>query len=356
MTQHLQHMTRALKLAERGRYHVSPNPMVGCVIVKQDQIISQGWHTHYGGDHAEIMALKAMPSHLKDATMYLTLEPCVHHGKTPPCIDQIIAANFHKVYIACLDQNPKVKGKGVEQLKESGVQVHVGLCEGSACKLNETFFHYMKTKRPFVIAKWAMSLDGQMQTHPTDSRIISNQSTQQLTHRLRHQVDAILIGRKTANIDNPKLTVRDRRISAKEQPLRIVLDTQGSLPTNLAIFTDKHPEKTWVITTTRTKESWRNKLISQGITVIINPVDSDDYFDLPALLYQLGQQQISSLLIEGGRFTHQAFLQANLINKVHTFIAPTIINPFNTKQPLYDTQLHQAGDNAYFEGYLHQNT
>ena len=222
------YMSTALSLAERGRYTVSPNPMVGCVIVKDGKIVGKGFHLKAGDPHAEILALREAGADANAATAYVSLEPCCHYGKTPPCTDALIKAGIKKVYAACLDPNPLVAGKGIQQLKNANIEVETGLHEKEASQLNEIFFHYIRRQQPSVIAKWAMSLDGKTVTHTEDSRDISGNTSREYSHQTRQQVDAILIGAGTAICDDPELTVRyPADTSSLRQPLRVVLSSQA---------------------------------------------------------------------------------------------------------------------------------
>lgn len=320
------YMQFALELAERGRLTVSPNPMVGCVIVKDNQIIGQGYHQRAGEPHAEIYALEQAGLQAKEATLYVTLEPCCHHGRTPPCVDALIKSGIKKIYIACTDPNPQVAGKGIKALMAAGIDVEVGLQKDKALALNETFFHFITHKRPFVIAKWAMSLDGKTVTHPEDSRHISSNASQTNTHELRQQVDAILIGANTARYDNPQLTVR-LAANIKKHPTRIILSSHGELPQDLHIFNPDLPGKTILVTTEHAAST-----TTYPVDVITLPANKEGNVDLLMLLNKLGEMQITSLLIEGGMRVHEQFFAANLVNKISVYIAPVIIGQTPRKQ------------------------
>lgn len=335
----LDYMSLALLLAEKGRPTVSPNPMVGCVLTKENRIIGQGYHQRAGQPHAEINALQTVDTDPRGATAYVTLEPCCHHGRTPPCTDALIKAGIKKVYIACLDPNPLVAGKGVTALKNAGIEVEVGLCATQATQLNEIFFHYIQHKRPFVIAKWAMSLDGKTITHPHDTRQISNSVSQQHTHQLRQQVDAILVGANTACSDDPQLTSRCNNDEAIKQPLRIVLTTRGELPLQLKLLNGSLPGNTLIVTTEKQHSFPQTKQIE----VLVIPKNSQGKTDLHALLDELGQHEITSLLVEGGMTIHHSFFQANLVNKTHVYIAPVIIGTLEKKHPLPQVTPMQLG-------------
>lgn len=337
MTTPLDYMLHALQLAERGRLTVSPNPMVGCVIVKNKQIIGEGFHQKSGEAHAEVYALQQAGAEAKEATVYVTLEPCCHHGKTPPCTDALIAAGVTKVCVATLDPNPLVAGKGVAALRAAGIEVKIGLCETEAKQLNEIFFHYIIHKRPFVIAKWAMSLDGKTITHPEDSRDISSTEARIASHTLREQVDAILIGANTATQDNPQLTARLNDSTHAKQPIRIVLSSQGNLPTDLKIFDATLPGKTIVVTTKPINTEWQEKM-PHVECVQINK-NADNKIDLLHLLTELGKRHITSLLVEGGMRIHESFFAASLVNKVQVYVAPVIIGNLSKKHTLNNIQV-----------------
>jgi len=233
-------MTRALELAEQGLGYVEPNPMVGCVIAHHDKVIGEGWHQRFGGPHAEVEAIRNAGSIPRDATLYVTLEPCCHQGKTPPCTVAIIQAGIRRVVIAQRDPFPQVDGGGIEQLKQQGSKVEVGLLEEQAKELNAPYVKLIKTGRPWVIAKWAMTLDGKLATRTGDSRWISNQLSRAVVHQLRGRVDAIMVGRKTAQLDDPQLTARPTGVRI---PTRIILDSQASLSLESSSFAQpKRPQ------------------------------------------------------------------------------------------------------------------
>jgi len=328
-------MASALNLAEKGRFSVSPNPLVGCLIVKNGQIIGQGYHQRAGEAHAEIIALEQAGAAALGATAYVTLEPCCHHGKTGPCTTALIQAGIKTVYIAVSDPNPLVAGHGIQLLQAAGIETHVGVLAQEAIQLNEIFFHFITQKRPFVIAKWAMSLDGKTSTHPSDSRHISSQESQQAAHALRQQVDAILVGAKTAIHDNPSLTVRltPEGVTPKH-PIRIVLASQGQLPTYLKLFDATMPAKTIIAVTDKADSLWCKQMQSANTEIWVLPQNADGQVDLFSLLTALGKQNISSLLVEGGMTVHDSFFRANLVNKVHVYIAPVIIGSLSQKKQL----------------------
>lgn len=335
MTQATLYMNQALCLAAQGRYTVSPNPMVGCVIVKNNQLIGQGYHQYPGLAHAEIIALQAAGADAKDATVYLNLEPCAHYGRTPPCVLALIAARVAKVYIACLDPNPLVCGKGVAALQAAGISVELGLCKAAAEELNEIFIHYMIHQRPFVISKWAMSLDGKTITHAEDTRYISGSESQIHTHELRCSVDAIMVGANTIRCDDPLLTARLNNESAK-QPLRIVLSRSGRLPERAKIFDQTLPGRTLVVTMAD---------VSFGDHVEVLRLVAG--CTLGEMLAELGKRGITSVLVEGGMGLHQQFMQDDLINKLHVYVSPVVIGAMERKKVVSGSVMRVLGSDIH---------
>lgn len=342
------YLLHALNLATRGRLTTSPNPMVGCVIVKNGHIVGEGYHQFAGGDHAEIIALRAASHEAKDATVYITLEPCCHHGKTPPCTAALIQAGVKEVYVATLDPNPLVSGKGIAALEAANIAVHLGIESKAAEKLNEIFMHYMKFQRPFVIAKWAMSLDGKTITHLLDNKKISNELSHKMVHELRQQVDAILIGANTAREDNPFLTVRGLDIEPLRQPLRVILSSDGNLPLNLHLFNPQMSGKTMIATTAAISEKMRMAFKEKEIEVVILPANEKKRVDLRALLVYLGKIGISSLLVEGGNLVRDHFFAEKLVNQVKVYLAPVVIGGLSKKISLNDLSYSPLGGDFYF--------
>ncbi len=324
------YMSQALVLARRGRLSVSPNPMVGCVIVKSGQIIGEGWHRFAGDKHAEIHALDQAGENAKNASVYVTLEPCCHFGKTGPCTDALIKAQVVKVVVATLDPNPEVSGKGVKRLQDAGIVVELGLMQQEAISLNKIFFHYHQTHLPYVIAKWGMSLDGHMTTHLNDSKQITDQASKREVHNLRNQVDAIIVGRKTVVADNPKLTVRMTDSQMIKHPSRVVLSKTADLPLNAVLFNDK-TAKTIVFTSHLADKQTLYALQDKGVECIEVALNKDHELDLHEVLTVLAAKEISSVLVEGGQTLLNAFFSANLVNEVQAYIAPVIICEFRQK-------------------------
>ena len=327
------YMAQALLLAKRGRLSVSPNPMVGCVIVKNGRIIGEGWHKFPGDKHAEINALDQAGINAKDATVYVTLEPCCHVGRTGACTESLLKAQVSKVIIAAGDPNPQVAGKGIERLQEAGIQVECGLLQQEAIKLNTIFFHYHQNHLPYVIAKWGMSLDGQLQTQVSDSKQITNQASQKAVHNLRNQVDAIIVGRNTLVADNPKLTVRMTDSDVVKHPLRIVLSKTADVPLNAHLFND-HVAETILFTSEFADQSMIVILQNKGIECIVIALNSHGELDLTKALQVLANKGITSVLVEGGKTILSAFFAENLIDEVHSYIAPVIVKGLEKKKYL----------------------
>tara|TARA_B100000989_G_C19530012_1_gene469079 strand:+ start:1175 stop:2266 length:1092 start_codon:yes stop_codon:yes gene_type:complete len=324
-------MQHALDLALKGRGKVSPNPLVGCVIVDvHGHRVGAGYHKKYGGAHAEVEAVHSVetPDALKDATVYVTLEPCSHHGKTPPCADLLASLPIKRVVIAQKDPNPLVNGSGIEKLRAHGIDVRLGVLEQEAEQLNEFFNHAQRFGRPFVTLKIAQTVDGFMAAANGDSQWITGKAARKKVHEWRSYYDAIMIGRQTAMADNPKLTVRHVR---GRQPMRVVLDGPFSLPRELHLFSDKHEAKTTVIT-------W-NKEASLDYTDpmiklmkhnyfrgnIIQVAKKEGHVDLREAISALDSIGVQSILVEAGQQLGSALLREGLVDKVELFLAPKLL-------------------------------
>ncbi len=320
-------MSEALALAKRGTGHVSPNPLVGCVIVKNNVIIGRGWHKKLGGPHAEVHALNDAGSEASGATAYVTLEPCAHVGKTPPCANALINANITTVVIAALDPNPTASG-GVEALKKAGIEVITGVMKSEAEFQNRAFIHHIKYKRPWVIAKTATSLDGRIATHTGHSQWITGSAARKRGHDLRQYVDAIMIGADTLRKDDPSLTVRecwDSELSAIEaaHPLRIIVSGSGQVPLQAKALNGSLPGQTLVATSNQMPTTTEQQLNDAGVEVWRLPA-TDEQIHIPALLEQLAPR-CQSVMIEGGAKLLGAFADAQCIDELWAFIAPKII-------------------------------
>lgn len=329
---HEHYMQHALELAANGLGEVEPNPAVGCVIVKDGQIIGQGWHKRFGGPHAEIEAIadcRAKGRNPADATLYVTLEPCAHTGKTPPCSDAVIAAGIKQVVIAAEDPTP-LAGGGIARLKAAGIDVRLGPCAADAQTLNAPFYKHARTARPWVILKWAQSIDGKLtwKNPPAQGPWISNEQSRRDVHRLRKKVQAILTGIRTVLTDNPKLTVRIDGHTVQRPPLRVVLDSRLKLPWDCRLITV--PEAPTLIVTTRHTAQGEyeqvEKFRNAGIEVL--PVQETDHrCDLPETLDKLGQRGIQQVLVEAGPTLLTEFLRQNLADEVRIYIAPLLLGP-----------------------------
>lgn len=352
---HQHFMQHALALAEQGECTVSPNPMVGCVIVKNGKIIAQAYHQRAGEAHAEILALREAGKNARGATLYVTLEPCCHFGRTPPCVASIVAEGITKVVVACKDPNPRVAGQGLQALREAGIAVDLGVCEAQARMLNRRFFHYITHKRPFVISKWAISLDGKTAVTPGDEPQLSCEASLRHMHKLRQSVDAILIGAQTALRDNPLLTVRYHDEYAQPRhPIRIILSSQTELPIRLRVFDPRLPGRTVLVTTAMTSAEWRDALSHQGVEVLLLSASASGGIELSSLLTLLGEREITCLLVEGGMQVHHSFLAAGLIDEVQVCVTPLLIGNLPHKQKVSPLQIQQVGDDFIMHTRLEQ--
>ena len=312
----------ALKLARRGLGWASPNPMVGAVLVKDDHIIGQGYHRRFGGNHAEINALQNASADPSGATLYVTLEPCCHYGKTPPCVDAIIKNKIKKVVIGTLDPNPQVGGKSVKLLTERGIETRVGVLAEECRDLNEPYFKYMTTGRPLVTLKFAQTLDGRIATASGDSRWISSEEFRKMAHRLRASNDAILVGINTILADNPQLTVR---LVRGRNPTRVILDSRLRISPDCEIVKTRDVAPVVIATTAQADRERFSRLRELGIDVLDLQSDESGGINLKHLLRELGQRNISSLLVEGGARVITSFLRQKLADRVVVAVAPRIL-------------------------------
>jgi diaminohydroxyphosphoribosylaminopyrimidine deaminase/5-amino-6-(5-phosphoribosylamino)uracil reductase len=315
-------MHRALELARQGIGRVSPNPLVGCVIVRDGRILGEGAHLEYGGPHAEPNAIRAAEAHgeqVADATAYVTLEPHSHIGKTPPCSTLLTEKGIARCVIAMQDPYPEVNGRGIAELRAAGVAVEVGLLEKEARELNRFFIKHVTTGMPYVTLKVAQSLDGRSALANGQSRWITGQESQNRVHRERSQHDAVLVGARTAATDNPSLTVR--HVEGR-QPWRIVLDARLELPMNLTIFSDKYRERTLVLTASNDTTKIE-ALEAAGVAVL--KVGSNSRIELSHALLTLSTRGIASILVEAGPRLASAMLLEQLVDELQVFIAPTVL-------------------------------
>ena len=323
-------MQRALELAERGRGFVEPNPLVGAVVVRDGQVVGEGWHQRYGEAHAEVNALAAAGEAARGATLYVTLEPCCHHGKTPPCTDAVVRAGIRRVVAAMTDPFPQVAGQGTEALRRAGLQVDVGLAEAEARRLNAPYLKLLATGRPYVHAKWAMTLDGKIATRTGDSKWISNPASRHRVHALRGRMDAIVVGIGTALADNPQLTVRP---PGPRTPCRVVLDSRGRLPLDSHLAQTARDVPVLLATAADVPADRVNALQALGVE-LVQPAPRGGRPDVPALLDELGRRRMTNILVEGGSEVLGAFLDARAIDEVHVFIAPRLAGGAQAKSSL----------------------
>ncbi|MCX7634217.1 MAG: bifunctional diaminohydroxyphosphoribosylaminopyrimidine deaminase/5-amino-6-(5-phosphoribosylamino)uracil reductase RibD [Syntrophales bacterium] len=314
-------MRRALRLARRGEGRVSPNPLVGAVFVRDGRIIGEGWHRCCGENHAEINALEAAREDVAGATLYVTLEPCSHYGRTPPCAERLVSVRPARVVMGTLDPNPLVAGRGRELLKQHGIATTVGVLETACRRLNAPFFKYITTGIPYVTVKFAQSIDGRIATKTGSSRWISSPPSLRFAHELRRAHDAVLVGVGTVLADDPELTVR---LVKGRSPLRLVVDSRLRLSPEAKVVTDgKAP--TMVVTTPDAPEGMRGALMARGIEVLTVAAAPDGQVDLKALLAVLGKRGITSLLVEGGSAVLTTVIKERLADRLIIVVAPKLV-------------------------------
>lgn len=325
-------MRIALSLAAKGAGGVNPNPLVGAVIVHNDTIIGNGYHEQYGGPHAEINAIRNAAGNIKGATLYVTLEPCSHYGKTPPCADALIAAQISKVFVAMADPNPLVAGKGIEKLKENGIDVVVGLLETEAKELNRVFIKYIETRKPYVVLKAAMSLDGKIATYSGHSKWISCEKSRQYIHTLRNELKGIMVGVNTVITDDPELTTRLENGKGRN-PVRIVVDSRGRIPLSAKILQNPNDNPTIIATTALFPERKKAFLEDSGHMVLTLP-DVDGQVDLVSLMNELGNLKIDGILLEGGGTLNESALKSGIVDEVQFIIAPLLLGGHDAISPV----------------------
>jgi diaminohydroxyphosphoribosylaminopyrimidine deaminase/5-amino-6-(5-phosphoribosylamino)uracil reductase len=348
-------MQRALELAERGRGAVEPNPLVAAVVVREGQLVGEGWHERFGAAHAEINALAAAGEQARDATLYVTLEPCCHHGKTPPCTDAIIRAGVRRVVAAMQDPYPEVGGRGIGLLRAAGIDVDVGVLEPQARRLNAPYLKLLGTGRPYVHAKWAMTVDGKICTRSGDSKWISGAESRALVHMLRGRMDAIIVGIGTVLADDPLLTARP---PGPRVPARIVLDSRGRLPASSRLV-QTLGEAPVVVATLPDMQT------VPGIENLPLPAVAGRP-SVSALLDELGRRRMTNVLVEGGSEVLGSFLDAAAIDEVHVFMAPLLVGGTTAKGPvgsqgtnrladamrLRDWTVERVGQDLYWHGWI----
>jgi diaminohydroxyphosphoribosylaminopyrimidine deaminase/5-amino-6-(5-phosphoribosylamino)uracil reductase len=354
-------MKRSLRLAEKGRGRTSPNPMVGAVLVKNGQVVGEGYHARAGEAHAEILALRQAGEEARGSTLYINLEPCIHYGKTHPCAPAVIEAKVRRVVIGMEDPNPLVTGRGLKSLKKAGLDVEVGVLEKECRRLNEAFCKYILKKEPFVILKVAATLNGKIATREGDSKWISGETSRHFVHRMRDQVDGVVVGIGTVLKDDPQLTAR---IKKGRDPYRIILDSRLRIPEDAQVV-GSSPSKTIIATTELAARDKIERLEKKGVRILI--LDSKQgRVDLKNCLSKLGEMGMMSLLVEGGSQVNGSFLDEGLIDKILFFLSPKLIGDrealgifggsgkANLKEalPLDELRIRRIGEDILIEGYL----
>lgn len=364
MNKHEEYMKRALELAKGGWGRTNPNPLVGAVIVNNGEIIAEGYHKALGGAHAEVDAFNNAKQGVKGGRLYVNLEPCSHYGRTPPCAQTIIEAGISKVVVAMEDPNPKVSGRGIKMLRDAGIEVIVGVLEREASLLNEIFIQYITHKRPFVIMKTAMTLDGKIACTSGDSKWISGESSRQQVHVVRDRVAAIMVGINTVLVDNPALTTRISSGKGKD-PIRIVVDSKGLIPVNSQVINVESSAGIILATTSLIESEKEKQLLKKGVRII--KLDGQGgHVDLIKLMEELYKLEIDSVLLEGGGDLSAAALNSGIVDKAMFFIAPKIIGGKEAKTPvegsgillmknaikLEDISISRFDDDILIEGYV----
>ena len=325
-------MERALELADSARGLTSPNPLVGAVVVRDGLVAGEGYHAQAGTAHAERLALAVAGLQARGATLYVTLEPCVHQGRTPPCVSAVVEAGIRRVVVAVLDPNPRVSGGGVAALRQAGIAVSVGCREADARRLNRPFFTWITERRPFVTLKAAMSLDGKIAGWDRSSRWITGEAARGAGHRLRSESDAIAVGIGTLLADDPELTVRLEPAWPRE-PLRVVVDSRARTPCSARVLSAGFPGRTLIAVTEAAPSENVEALAARGAQVVRLPA-RDERVDLAALAAELARRDVTALLLEGGGELNAAFLEAGLVDRVVVFVAPLLLGGRSAPTPL----------------------
>ncbi len=360
----LDYMQEAIDLAARGEGFTSPNPVVGAVVVKDGEIVGRGWHEAAGQPHAEVIALEEAGERARKADLYVTLEPCNHTGRTPPCTRKILEAGIGRVVVAMADPNPDVTGGGIDYLKKKGLSVEVGLGQQAVARQLEWFVKYIRTKTPFVILKCAMTLDGRMATSSGDSRWVTGEASRAFVHQLRHAADAILVGSGTLRTDNPRLTSRLSGRPSRD-PRRIVLDTTLSIDESAALLRLNSSAETMLVIGPEHDPDKRRRLEKAGVFFLEMELENG-YVNLAALMQRLGEMEITSLLIEGGARVAGSALTAGIVDKVCLFYAPKILGGddgvpmcrgtgprlMRDARPVTNVTVRQFDGDIMVEGYL----
>jgi len=364
----MDYMEHALSLAKLALGHASPNPAVGAVVVKEGVIAGEGYTQPPGSHHAEVVALQQAGEKARGAAMYVTLEPCSYYGRTPPCTQAIAAAGIAEVHLSIVDPNPLVCGRGKAELEAAGVRTFLGEYEEEAREINESYVKFITSGVPFVLAKFAMSLDGKIATKTGDSRWISGEESRRYVHGLRHQVDAIMVGVSTIVADDPQLTARAGREGGKaeKQPLRIIVDSRGRTPLTARVL--QMPGKTLVAVAGEIESAKAGALAQAGAEVLRLP-SREEQVDLGELLRVLGKREVTSLLVEGGATLFGSLFEQDLVDKLLVFIAPIIIGGGEAKSSvegkgvekvaqamsLSRVNVERLGDDVLISGYVRKS-
>jgi diaminohydroxyphosphoribosylaminopyrimidine deaminase/5-amino-6-(5-phosphoribosylamino)uracil reductase len=326
MSDDVKYMKRAVKLAWRGAGWVNPNPMVGAVVVKDGQVIGEGFHEYFGGNHAEVNAMLGISDDaVAGSTLYVTLEPCAHTGKTPPCVNLIVEKRIARVVIGMADPNPLVNGKGISFMQSNGIRVELGLMESQVREMNEAFIKYISTQRPFVLLKSAMTLDGKIATVTNASRWITGEASRKMVHLLRQQLSAVMVGVNTVLFDDPLLNIRMK--GTWKNPLKVIADTHGRISTEAKLLSND-PQLTIIATTGLADPQKIKQIERMGAQVLICPV-KNSVVDLSFVMQSLGKMGVDSIMIEGGSTLAFSALQEGIVDKMITFIAPKILGGVN---------------------------
>ncbi len=356
MRSHKKYIELAIKLAEKGKGYTSPNPLVGALVVKRGQIVGKGYHKKCGCDHAEVIAIKDAGKKAMGGTLYVTLEPCSHWGKTPPCTEKIIESGIREVIIGMKDPNPIIEG--YKELKFRGLKTKIGILEKECKKLNEPYIKWIKTKLPFVIVKAAMSLDGKIATRTGDSKYITGGEARKLVHQLRAELDAVMVGINTVLKDNPQLTPR---LVSGPEPIKVIVDSKLRIPPKANVL--KNPTKAIIATSKKAPKTKIKQFQQKGVKVLIAPLKKGK-IDLEKLMQELGRLEITSLMIEGGAELNADAIRSGIVDKVLFFIAPGFIGEglgavgdlgikkVDKKINLKNMSTRKIGKDILVEGYL----
>ncbi len=333
------YMNLALQEAKKGEGWTNPNPMVGAVIVKDGRIISKDYHHRCGEYHAERNAILNCRENVRGAEMYVTLEPCCHHGKTPPCTEIIIESGIRKVYVGALDPNPLVAGNGIGILREHGIEVETGICERECLELNRVFFHYIQTKTPYVVMKYAMTADGKIATRTGASQWITGEAARMRVQNSRHKYMGIMAGVGTVLADNPSLTCR---LQGKKSPIRIICDTHLRTPMDSEVVKSAHEVQTMIATAS--KDTAKREAFEKSGCRLITVPEKSGHIDLKALMQELGAMGIDSILLEGGAELNYSALTSGIVQAAETYIAPKLFGGVEAKTPVAGEGVELPGD------------